>query len=61
MYYTGLPQGQESQEKLKKWQKSGKNGSFSKKKLGNLTKFLKKSDFVSLNLKILYFIKPLNS
>ena len=43
MRFTGLPQGQESQEKLNKWQKSEKSlkkGGFWKKS-GNLTKFEK--------------------
>ena len=48
-----------SQEKLKKWKKSGKNKDFWKK-CGNLTKF-KKSQILSVYIyKIPYFQKPSN-
>ena len=60
---SGLPQGQEmrkSQKKLKKLQKSGKNGGFLKKvqqKSGNLTKIKKKLDISSSNLQNSLFFK----
>ena len=51
-----MPKGQ---EKLKKWQKSGKKRGFWKK-VKKFDKIKKKSDFVSLNYKIPYFPKPSN-
>ena len=51
-WQTGLPKGQ---DKLKKWQKSGKNGGFGKKS-GKLKKKIK-SDFVSLHLPNSLFFK----
>ena len=52
-----MPQVQESQEKLKKWQKSGKNRVF-EIKVRKFDKIWKKSDFVSSNLQNSLFPKP---
>ena len=56
-FIAGLPQGQESQEKLLKNVKIQEKMRVFGKKSGNLTKFLKTSDFVCLNLQNSLFSK----